>query len=307
MLDNMDPDLRQPKDSKYLPPYGIILSELRAGNAIPFLGAGASRVGYIDGASGFLPSGGALAQMLAQDARFPSNDQRERQDLSKVASYFVDGSNRDALRRKLRTVFGTGVYSCNGLHEMLAAVADKLVIVTTNYDTLLEQAFLNAGKPYDLVVYPADNAEYRNAILWWPHGATDPSIIRPNQLDEDEIGRNNVIYKIHGSVRPDAKWDSFVITEEDYIQFLSRISNAVPAAFKRYFSARAFLFLGYSLRDWNMRVLLKQMKISAKVSWAIYKDPSAVEEKIWHRRGVDIYDVTLEDFIREMSHEITGL
>lgn len=298
------------------PPYGTILGELLVGKAIPFLGAGASRVGYVDGAAGFLPSGGALAEMLAQDARFPSRDLRDRQDLAKVASYYVDGSNRDALRRRLRGVFREDGSTCNALHRLLARIAPSaeqleadtsrnyLVIVTTNYDTLLERAFQEAGKPYDLAVYPADNAEYRNAMLWWPYGASEPNTIRPNQLDEDEIGRNNLIYKIHGSVRPEAKWDSFVITEEDYIQFLSRMSSAVPAAFKRHFSAREFLFLGYGLRDWNMRVLLKEVTTSSKISWAILKEPSAFEERIWRRRNVDIYDVALEEFIGEMSNEI---
>jgi hypothetical protein len=30
---------------------------------------------------------------------------------------------------------------CNPLHSLLTAVANKMVVVTTNYDTLLEQAF----------------------------------------------------------------------------------------------------------------------------------------------------------------------
>jgi hypothetical protein len=34
-----------------------------------------------------------------------------------------------------------------------------MIIVSTNYDTLIEQAFQEAGKPYDLVVYPTDKPE----------------------------------------------------------------------------------------------------------------------------------------------------
>src|ERR1700761_8380453 len=87
------------------PPYGIILDELRSGKAIPFLGAAASRVGYIAGDKTYLPSGCDLSELLATDAQFPSAEERDRSDLAKVSSYYVEGSNRDALRRRLRRVF----------------------------------------------------------------------------------------------------------------------------------------------------------------------------------------------------------
>jgi SIR2-like domain len=280
------------------PPYGIILDELRSGNAVPFLGAAASRVGYKDGDPTFLPSGSQLADLLAEDAKFPSTNEHDRSDLAKVSSYYVDGSNRGALRRKLRRVFVDGSYRCNDLHRFLAAVADGLLIVTTNYDTLLEQAFLEIGKPYDLVVYPADNQEYANGVLWWPHGAAEPKKLKSNQLDIADLGRTNILYKIHGSVNAQAdRWDSFVITEEDYVKFLSRMNNAVPAAFRAYFSKRAFLFLGYGLKDWNMRVLLKGVSVSEITSWAILYQPSEFERKLWERRKVDIFDLKLEEFV----------
>lgn len=280
------------------PPYGIILDELRSGHAIPFLGSGASRVMSGDSAPPILPSGVQLANILAEDASFPSSDPHDRSDLAKVSSYYVDGSSRSALRRRLRRVFMSADYQCNDLHRFLAAVANNLLVVTTNYDTLLEQAFLEIKKPYDLLVYPADNREYANSVLWWPHGANEPTNLKSNQLDIEHLGKSNLIYKIHGSVNTETdKWDSFVITEEDYIKFLSRMRNAVPPAFYEYFSKRAFLFLGYSLSDWNMRVLLKEVSVSEITSWAIMSQPSAFERKLWERRKVDIFDVQLEHFV----------
>lgn len=283
------------------PPYGTILDELRAGYVIPFLGAAASRVGFRPGDPSFLPSGGDLSEMLAGDSNFPSADDRDRSDLAKVSSYYVDGSNRGALRRKLRKVFAAQQYHCNDLHRFLARAANNTVVVTTNYDTLLEQAFDEAGKPYDVAVYPADNQEYGNGVLWWPHGAAEPRKLKPNQIDINDLGKTNLIYKIHGSVSTrEDRWDSFVITEEDYVRFLSRMNNAVPAAFREYFSTRAFLFLGYGLRDWNMRVLLKEVSVSEITSWAILYKPSAFERKLWERRKVDIFDLKLEDFVTEI-------
>ena len=283
------------------PPYGIILDELRSGNAIPFLGSAASRVGCGHDTPAILPSGAQLSDMLAEDANFPSADEHDRSDLAKVSSYYVDAANRGALRRKLRNIFTGATYQCNDLHRFLAAVANNLMVVTTNYDTLLEQAFLSIDKPYDLVVYPADNQEYANGVLWWPHGAKEPSKFKPNQLDIQDLGKRNLIYKIHGSVNAETdRWDSFVITEEDYVKFLSRMNNAVPAAFREYFSERPFLFLGYSLRDWNMRVLLKEVSVPEITSWAILYQPSAFERKLWERRNVDMFDLKLEDFVAKI-------
>jgi hypothetical protein len=293
-----------------IPPYGAIIKALRSGRAIPFLGAGASLVGRQNGDTTYLPSGSDLARALAKDAQFPSTSEADLTDLSKVSSYYVDVSSRDLLRQELRSVFADRKYVCNGLHRFLASIADNMMVITTNYDTLMERAFIEAGKPYDLVVYPADNEDYANAIFWWRHGSNDPELLKPQDIDIEDLGKTNVIYKMHGSVREEVdKWDSFVITEEDYIDFLSRMESAVPSSFSAYFSTRSFLFLGYGLKDWNLRLLLRKIRRKADdqprksqpTSWAMQLDPSALDRQLWEKRGVNIYNVRLEDFIVEMQ------
>jgi len=290
-------------------PYGVIRESLRLKKVIPFLGAAASRVGYSVGDQAALPSGYELAKMLATDAAFPMKNQDDLIDLAMVSSYYVDVSpDRDVLRSKLRGIFSADKYKCNALHRLLARVADGMMLITTNYDTLIEQAFKEIDKPYDLYVYPADNAEYKNALLWWEHGRQEPEKLKPNDVDIDKLMGRNVIYKIHGSVRMESeKWDGFVITEEDYIDFLSRMNSrsntAVPPAFKNFFSERSFLFLGYGLKDWNLRVLLKQINLK-KRSLAILRNPSEIEKTIWAERKVAIFDLTLEEFVAGMEQEL---
>jgi hypothetical protein len=292
-------------DNAAQPPYGIILGALKTGHIIPFLGAGASLLQSPNGTPS-LPSGSVLSEYLAQKSNFPSTDQQERADLAKVSSYYVDVSSRKLLRQDLRDKFVNTNYRYNKLHSLLAAVANKSTIVTTNYDTLLEQAFSEIGKPYDVVVYPADNDEYANGVMWWRYGQPNPEKLKANQIDPNDLGKTNLIYKMHGTVWPTSDaWDSFVITEEDYVTFLSRINNAVPAAFRRYFSTRQFLFLGYGLRDWNLRVLLNRVTLSRDdVSWAIMKDPSLFERTLWNRRNVTLYDLELAEFVVQMEEEL---
>jgi SIR2-like domain len=304
------------------PPFGDIWDGLKAGKVIPFLGAGASLAGRPQdhgwtSASAFPPTGSELAHLLADSSNFPSDDQRDRDDLAKVSSYTADISGRIRLRERLRDVLNHR-YQRGELHKFLADIPAHLLIVVTNYDTLLEEAFRDAGKPYDLVVYPADRSSIGNSLLWWPHGKSEPEAVEAKELDLD-LENTTVIYKMHGTICPEAdKWDNFVITEEDYIEFLSRMttntSSAVPAQFYQYSRSRSFLFLGYSLRDWNLRVVLRNLRRHAeggpstdqredaeRPSWAIQLSPSMLEQRLWIRRSVEIFDMQIEEFVRQLA------
>src|SRR5262249_42638472 len=65
-----------------------------------------------------------------------------------------------------------------------------------------------------------------------------------------------------------------------------------------------FLFLGYSMQDWNLRVILHriwgQQPLSYK-SWAIQRSPSEIEEELWDARGVDVLDIPLDQYVTELT------
>ncbi len=61
-----------------------------------------------------------------------------------------------------------------------------------------------------------------------------------------------------------------------------------------------FLFLGYSMRDWNLRVILHRIWGEQRLkykSWAIQRDPDKLEREFWGLRGVDVHDVPLEEYV----------
>lgn len=319
--------------SELRPPYGVIARALRRGRVVPFLGAGVNRSvpatqGESDSAS--LPTGAQLSRYLAQLANFPAEKEYELEDLARVASYYVETSGRRNLRELLHETFNRD-YVPGKIHEYLADIERPLLIVTTNYDDLTERAFRNKGRPYDLVVHPTDRADMAGAVLWWKHDEQEPTAETPNKLPMlERLRTTTVIYKMHGTVV--RSWfrgatqptedddqpyrdDSYVITEEDYIDFLHRMTQqaAVPMQFMSYFSTRQFLFLGYGLRDWNLRVVLKNLNAVLKLqaannrteendepSWAIQYNPSLLERRLWERRRVDIYNQDINAFVDEL-------
>ncbi|HKS27622.1 MAG TPA: SIR2 family protein [Pyrinomonadaceae bacterium] len=309
------------------PPYGEIADLLKKGEVVPFLGAGvnfgarpAPSAKWDEKESTFLPSGVELSRFLADISNFPAENDDEITDLAKVSSYFVETSARRRLRERLHDIFDRD-FEPASIHNYLAEIGRNapLLIVTTNYDDLTEQAFNRLNLSYDLVVHPTDRKDVEASVLWWRHGAAEPEAVPPNQLFID-LKSTTVIYKMHGTVdRITSKWDSYVITEDDYIDFLSRMTGqtAVPAQFMRHFRTRHFLFLGYGLRDWNLRVVLKNLRTVLPTvdeasqsadddmeeelrSWAIQFRPSDLEMELWNARKVKIYDVDINEFVEKL-------
>jgi hypothetical protein len=289
---------------------------LNEGKVIPFLGAGASLGGRTPGAKwnkgdkNFLPLGSELAGYLAETTEFPAE---EALDLTKVAQYYSVVGGRQALNEELHGIFNCD-YPLTSLHTFLAGIDSPVLMVTTNYDDLVERALdernLRPGvtaRPYDVVIHTTD-MNSGDRLLWWPHGEGAPREVAPNKLDID-LSERTVIYKMHGAVdRKQPARDSYVITEDDYIDFLARMTRnkAIPSIFAELFQTRHFLFLGYGLNDWNLRVVLNRIEKDLRrpkgiTSWAIQYRPRPLERRFWQERGVEVYDLPLDEFVQAMG------
>jgi hypothetical protein len=293
------------------PVYDIITGRLADGKVVPVLGAGANlwkrpppsfRRGLC------LPSGQELADELAQ---YLGNVEINGRDLARVSQYVAALLGDGSLRDELRDVFG-GNFPPTYFHRFLARLArgvreasgarECMLIVTTNYDNLLERAFIDADEPYEVITYIAQGADrglFRHVTV-----DGEPVVIRkPNEYAGFRLDRQTVIAKVHGSVDP-LHGDSFVITEDHYIDYLTRadVSAMFPITLAAKLMKSHFLFLGYSLRDWNLRVMLYRLWGAQEGNrykcWAIQKNPDPVDEAAWKSRGVDILPISVEDFVK---------
>lgn len=291
------------------PPYPLILDEMRAGKIVPFLGAGASLCGrkkedrWVPGESRFLPSGNELAEFLAEYSCFPSAEQDKA--LARVASYYEMTTGRSSLTEKLTDLFNHD-YEPGGLHRLLASMEGISLIVTTNYDDLIERAYQKEDREYHLVTCPVDRKDIKGQVLWQRPGADEIKEYPPAKLPLT-VGKEPIIFKMHGGVdKLIQENNSYLITEEDYIEFLSRMTEqtAIPATFKMKFKQSRFLFLGYGLQDWNLRVMLRNINRATQSgtqrdlkSWAIQRNPSELDKALWQKREVDIFNVELSSFV----------
>lgn len=295
--------------------YARLAAALADGQVVPLLGAGVNLCDRPAGADWqeqkLLPSGGDLAKHLAGVFWYPEG---EALDLLRVSQWAVAREGPGPLYDELRKLFAAE-YEPTRVHRFLASLPGVLrergtpqhqVLVTTNYDDALERAFEDAGEPYDVVWYIADG-EHRGTFWHRPPDGEPRLIERPKLYDGLALEERTAIVKIHGAVdRAQPDRDSYVITEDHYIDYLTKteVAQLLPAELLVSLTRSRFLFLGYSMQDWNLRVILHRIwgqQPLAYKSWAIQKDPSEIEQELWRARGVDVLDIQLEEYITEIE------
>ena len=308
--------------------YLTIAEKLAGGRMIPFLGAGANlcdRGEQVWEQGGpFLPSGAELAGHLAARGRYPMH---EELDLLRVSQYVDAARGEDELYLYLREVFDSK-YSPTSLHRLLARAArvlgearlPQLLVVTTNYDDLVEQALAAEGLEFDVVWYEAkQNAEARGRFVHRAPGGKAKVIARPNKYTGlPMVLERPAILKLHGYLdRASAGDDSYVITEDSYIDYLSGgdVGGMIPIALWQRMTSNSLLFLGYSLSDWNLRVILNRIWGARKLvgkSWAVQREPpdpnqSKIEQALWDtRENVELVYCELSEYVKELEARLPG-
>lgn len=295
-----------------------LVAELLAdGEVIPFLGAGANLCNRPEEVvwelGRFAPSGRELAQVLADKSRYPDPDDV---DLLRVSQYVDAVLGEKQLYRYLHSVFDVD-YPPSSLHRLLARLPallrerhrPQLLVLTTNYDDLVERALTEAGEPHDVVWYEAKRGPQQGRFWHRPPDGHPVPIDRPNKYTGLPLAERPAILKLHGAIdRRDYKHDSYVVTEDSYIHYLAGrdVGSQIPISVRDRMADSHFLFLGYSLCDWNLRVILSRIWGAQQLdlkSWAVQRDPARagvreVEEALWRDRGdIDLIYQPLDDYV----------
>jgi hypothetical protein len=283
-------------------PWGRLITRIERQELTPFLGAGISHPP--------LPSAAELAIMLAESCGYPFRA-RELMQVAQYSATIEDGSTpKEWVQETFAAVPDPNFSDPAQPHALLASLPIP-VYLTTNYDMYMEKALDHT------------NRSPRSEICRWNSG------LRLRYQDqfgesEPEVGAP-VVFHLHGSVE---NCDSFVLTEDDYLDFMvnaRRYESAtdatlrvIPPKVDELIALNSLLFLGYGLRDWNLRVLLRTLVQSAdrssqklSVSVQLEPDDKMVEavgkdaairylEKYFEGLNIRVYWGRLDDFLIEL-------
>jgi hypothetical protein len=110
---------------------------------------------------------------------------------------------------------------------------------------------------------------------------------------------------------PEREWDSFVVSEDDYIDYLGRsdLAGAVPVGLAARLRRSHFLFLGYPLRQWYVRVFLHRLwqhESPTYHSWAVQPSVDPPELASWRRLGIDVFELAPEEYAGELRRRLAA-
>jgi conflict system STAND superfamily ATPase/SIR2-like protein len=301
--------------------FAAVLQLLANGRLVPLLGAGSAMVGRHPGEDWTPgqtpPSGAELASYLADRYRYPEFEQR---DLLRVTQYIDTMVGRAPLVDELHHVLAMQASAPTPLDRLLAELRHRFrpqgraslpLILSVRYDDLLERAFKELDEPFAVMTYidhGHDAGRFRCTTSRGYSFVVDPT--RNTELGPED---GALIVKLFGGVdiaEPDN--DSYVITEDDYLEYIAHAAQTpfLPPEVEDALRRSSYLFLGYSLRDWNVRLLLQSLDRGRpgalrRRSWAVTLRPSEVDVALWRRRDVDIIEMPLDDYSRLLEQQVS--
>ncbi len=240
---------------------------------IPFIGAGFS-------APADIPMWNELIEKVAEEQeheyfcredchnQIPYNEVKKSclNDPLQIAEYYYVKNEKDigAIRHSIARNLFKEKFSPfkSGAHVELANLGAQQ-IYTTNYDELIETTYKKLRLPYQVVALPKHIAKSSD--------------------------NKTQIVKYHGDLRYEK---TLVLTESSYFSRLA-YESPMDLKFRSDLLGRSVLFMGYSFRDINIRIIwfkLMQMikDIKGSNSYIVRFEPDPVLETLYEAAGIDV-------------------
>jgi hypothetical protein len=247
-----------------------LYNHIISGNCVLFIGAGVSMEARA-------PSAQEIVRELSEQYL---QGQHQGEPLSRVAAYI---ETKPGLGK--RSIVN---YLVNRLSHLKPSGAHLLIpkfnwaaIYTTNYDTLIEEAYEKSTK---------------GRVKCKP-------IISSSDLmvDMSDKPRCILVYKLHGCIsRP----SSLVIAEDDYYS-ASDNRKAIYQSLETHKYRNVFLFSGYSFSDFDLSQIwfdvLKELGKLSQWAYALWPKCSEVQRMTWRARNVDLIDMRFDKFMDELN------
>lgn len=261
-----------------LPP--ALIDALKSGQIILFLGSGAS-VSTVNSLGKHPPIGNGLSDLLSENFLGARHNGR---NLNYVSALAISETDIFKVQTYIRDIFKD--FKPSQSHLQIPSFKWR-AIFTTNYDTIIEDAYQEAGKKSVQRISPLiSNNDIFDRVV------SDPSIVP--------------YFKLHGcitKVRDPASL--LILTIEQYITYRKGRDHLFEQ-FDNWAKEYPIVFIGHGLEDTDIREALLRLDdlVDRPRSYLISRQKSDEEKRFWERSKITAINGTFDDFVETISSEI---
>lgn len=260
-----------------------LLSGLRDGNIVPYLGAGA--LADVTHGKSSQPMPATSEQLiLALNGGKPMAS-KLMYEFSRAAMNIELKRGRNAVTRFLNDTYTDRDWTRARLHDWLMKIRPRYVI-DINRDTQLLESY--AGVAHTLIVGCAriSGTSYRFKLY-----ASDGITYAPTIPEQVDVSRP-ILFKPMGCPKPHP---SYIASDADYVDYITELMGgfAVPSFVKTLRQRKRYLLLGLRLTRDTERMVLSDLIHGADEShagWAMISNPTPKEQRFLARIGLELID-----------------
>ena len=200
---------------------------------IIFVGAGVSK-------NSNLPDWEQLIKVFINKLNYPisEGEKLSSDEYLKIPQYYYNIHGGEEYKKVIKDKLDVERQP-NDIHELIFKLNPKHII-TTNYDRLLENTIIEQRMLFDVISKDKDLLDSK---------------------------KSNYIIKMHGDIK---ELDDIVLKENDYLNY-SQNHILIETYIKSLLVSNTFLFIGYSLNDYNLKQIISWVDHLAK-SYTDIKD-----------------------------------
>lgn len=269
------------------------------GSAIPHLYAGSNDDEQV------------LVSKLAEEIQYQSFSG----SLSSIAEYYqlTPGFGRRSLLENLQKSLPQDMPALS-LYASLAHIPTHLVIISAAYDTLLENAFRVAGKPFveiASIIIPTDDYKLGYLVLKYSDRAGEERYTQEQLSQLELLKQYSILYKIRGTCGEgytdnNTAWrDALTLSESNYFTFAENAGKIIPDYITRQFRDREFLFIGFSPARWEDRLLARALLLKRhnypEPCYTIGKTDDPLQKAFWENQNVRQYEMDFAELDKHLQ------
>lgn len=198
---------------------------------------------------------------------------------------------RHFLSQFLTKTYAENSWTRASIHDWLAEWKPNYVI-DINRDTQLQESYANVAHTLIVGVARITEKEFRFRIYHYDGTQYD-------EIEQEAVDPSlPVLFKPMGTPLPEA---NFIASDADYVDYITELMGgfAIPDFLKEYRKDKQYLLIGMPLNRDSERMVMSDITYAAKAQrgWVLNKNPTSKEERYCKRIGLEIIDLSVEEFL----------